>query len=491
MYHPSLDLFREQCRQGNLIPIYREILADMETPVSAFLKIDDGRYSFLLESVEGGENWARYSFLGSGPTEIFRCKGRCVEIIGAGGVQTIETDDPLTPLRSMMKGYRPVVSEGLPRFFGGAVGYVGYDMVRFFERLPEKAAGDLDLYDAVLMFTDSLLVFDNVRKTIKVVVNVHLRDDGSPEAAYQDAVDKIEGIIARLRKPLVRDDTASSPLEIGPVHYDLKPDEYRGMVVRAKEYVIAGDIIQAVLSQRFRMESDVKPFDVYRALRVINPSPYMFFQRLGDCVLFGSSPEVLVRLEEGKLETRPIAGTRPRGDTEEEDRRLEQELLADPKERAEHIMLVDLGRNDLGRVSVTGSVGVSELMAIERYSHVMHIVSHVHSRLKPELDCFDALRAAFPAGTLSGAPKIRAMEIIDELEPMRRGPYGGSIGYVSYSGNMDMGITIRSMVVKDGTIYFQAGAGIVADSDPEKERQECLSKARALVRAIEMASRGL
>ncbi|RMF88293.1 MAG: anthranilate synthase component I [Nitrospinota bacterium] len=492
MYHPSFETFRAKAEQGNLIPVYREILADLETPVSAFLKIDTGEYSFLLESVEGGEKWARYSFLGSSPAIIFQSKGHQVTVLYRDGRQeTEETADPLGALRTLMARYRPVTVEGLPRFFGGAVGYLSYDMVRFFEELPATAVDDLQIPDAFFVITDTLLIFDNVQHKIKVVSNVFLQDDQDLEAAYNEAKERIDEIIAQLRKPVPELLPPSDSSSTGEIRSNFKQEEFESIVRRAKEYIAAGDIFQVVLAQRLEVDLDVHPFNVYRALRTINPSPYMFYLKFGAVKLIGASPEVLVRLEKPWVEVRPIAGTRPRGRTEEEDRLIAQELLADPKERAEHIMLVDLGRNDVGRVAVLGSVEVNELLIIEKYSHVMHLVSNVRGLLAEGKDCYDVIRACFPAGTLSGAPKIRAMEIIEELEPTRRGPYGGAVGYFSFSGNMDTCITIRTLTVVGNTAYLGAGAGIVADSIPENEYQETMNKARALLKAIEMAREGL
>lgn len=492
MYFPSLEQFCSLAEQGNLIPVYREILADMETPVSAFKKIDDGQNSFLLESIAGGEKWARYSFLGSNPGKIFRCNGEHYEVLDQTGVlHSGSSTDPLAEIKQFMAAYRPVQVEGLPPFFGGLVGYLGYDMVRFFEDLPSSSTPQIGAYDACLLLTDTLLIFDNVAQTIKVVCNVELGDGEDPIQAYAQAQRAIDSLIAQLRSPLtdIPDDPAFGPAE--DFVSDFTEEEFMAAVEQCKEYVRAGDIIQVVLSQRLSGRLGAPPFDVYRALRTLNPSPYMFFLRFGKTLVIGASPEVLVRKVGAEVEVRPIAGTRPRGATVDEDLSLEEELLADPKECAEHIMLVDLGRNDIGRVCRTGSVEVSELMVIERYSHVMHIVSNVHGLLRSDCDVYDVLRATFPAGTLSGAPKIRAMEIIDELEPARREIYGGAVGYFSFSGNMDMAIAIRTLVVHDERIYLQAGAGIVADSDPATEYQETLNKARGVMKAIEMARKGL
>ncbi|HEV8662509.1 MAG TPA: anthranilate synthase component I [Candidatus Methylomirabilis sp.] len=494
MYRPSFEEFCRLSREGNLIPVSREILADMETPVSAFRKIDSGEYAFLLESVQGGEKWARYSFLGSHPLLVVRTKGARVELLRGGEVQPLPMPaDPLALLKAQLAPYRPVRVPGSPRFFGGLVGYLGYDAARFFEKLPDATRDDLDLPDACFLFTDTLLIFDNLRQRITVVSNAHITDpspDGL-ERAYEEAVQSIEAIVGELRKPVPVRPPASPAGPRAAPRSTLTREAFEEAVRRCKEYVRAGDIIQSVLSRRLEVSTNAEPFDIYRALRIINPSPYMYYLRLGDLRLVGSSPEVLVRLEEGGIDLRPIAGTRPRGRDEAEDRRLEQELLADPKERAEHIMLVDLGRNDVGRVAEVGSVEVNELMVTERYSHVMHIVSNVRARLRADRDAFDLLRACFPAGTVTGAPKIRAMEIIEELEPVKRGPYAGAVGYFSFSGNMDTCITIRTILCRPGRAYIQAGAGIVADSDPAREYQETASKAEAMLRAVAMAETGL
>jgi len=493
MIFPSRTEFSRLAEQGNLIPVCREILADMETPVSAFRKIDDGTTSFLLESIEGGEKWGRYTFLGSGPGRVFRCRDRFFEILQ--GNQVVDggaTDDPLAELQRFLSPFRPVELPGLPRFFGGAVGYLGYDMVRFIEDLPDNNHREIGTWDACFLLTERLLIFDNARQTVKVVSNVHLKEGDDRTAAYDRALEEIETLIARLRGPLPPS-AATRPLLDGEMGLapNFSREEFKRAVERCKEYVRAGDVIQVVLSQRFSGALDTDPFDIYRALRTVNPSPYMFFLRFGPTLVIGASPEVLVRKEGSRVEVRPIAGTRPRGATPEEDQSLERDLLADPKELAEHIMLVDLGRNDLGRVCRTGSVEVTELMVIERYSHVMHIVSNVVGELAEQKDAVDVFRATFPAGTLSGAPKIRAMEIIDELEPSRREIYGGAVGYFSFSGNMDMAIAIRTLVVQDDRLYLQAGAGIVADSVPETEYQETLNKAQGVVKAISLARNGL
>ena len=400
------------------------------------------------------------------------------------------SDDPLACIRDILARFTPVEVEGLPRFFGGAVGYMGYDMVRHFEHLPTNKPALLDAYDAYFLITDTIVIFDTMSQKIKVVSNAHLDGKQSVEQAYREATDNIDAIIQRLRRPLPACTSATSGKRV-EFRSNVSRAEYEAAVEKAKEYVRAGDIIQVVPSQRFSGELSADPFDIYRVLRTLNPSPYMFFLRLDDTVIAGASPEVMVRKEGSRAELRPIAGTRPRGATPAEDCRLAEELLADPKERAEHVMLVDLGRNDLGRVCNTGTVKVSELMVIERYSHVMHIVSNVHGELADGCDAFDLVRATFPAGTLSGAPKVRAMQIIDELEPVRREIYGGAVGYFSFSGNMDLAITIRTLVIKDGKVHLQAGGGVVADSDPAAEWQETVNKAMAVRRAIEIAEGGL
>jgi anthranilate synthase component 1 len=486
---PSLADFLELSRGGNLVPVYREILADTDTPVSAFLKTARGEHAFLLESVVGGDKWGRYSFLGSEPAAVFTSRGTTVTLAEEGKTpRTFTAADPLEALRGLLAEYRAVPVEGLPRFYGGAVGYIAYDAVRFFERLPSTLPDPLGLPELYFIVPASLLVFDTVAQSIKVVVNVDLRDENvDPRAAYEAAVTRIDELVARLAMPLTVPQALPATGEGLPVEANMTQAEFEGIVERAKEYIRAGDIIQVVLAQRLEARLRAAPFNVYRALRTINPSPYMFYLKLGEQTLVGSSPEVMARVEDGELTVRPIAGTSPRGTQEMEDRELEQALLADPKEIAEHIMLLDLGRNDVGRVSEIGSVAVTERLVIERYSHVMHIVSNVQGTLAGGRDCFDAFRATFPAGTLSGAPKIRAMEIIEELEPVRRGVYGGAVGYFGFDGAMDTCIAIRTMLIKDGMVYLQAGAGIVADSDPEREHAECLNKARGLLHALKRA----
>jgi anthranilate synthase component 1 len=491
MHTPDFETFRVRAKEGNLIPVFREILADTETPVTALMKLADRPHLFLLESVEGGEKWARYSFLGTDPRIVFRVRGEEVLIEENGAVRRFpHGGDPLRFLKELLGRFRPVPVEGLPRFFGGAVGFLGYDMVRYFERLPagrgEAPVGD----DSVFLVTDTLVVFDNVRHTIKIVACSLAGNGEDPRVLYDGAVRRIEEMEALLKAPLPAGSASPARKEFAPFRAEMEPEAFRAMVRKAREYIEAGDIIQVVLSQRFQRESDADPVALYRALRHVNPSPYLFFLRIDDLRLIGSSPEVMVRLEEGVAELKPIAGTKPRGRNEQEDRRLADELLDDPKERAEHVMLVDLGRNDLGRIARIGSVQVGRLMAVERYSHVMHLVSGIQAQLAEGKDAFDVLRATFPAGTLTGAPKVRAMEIIAELEPSRRGPYGGAVGYFSYNGNMDFCITIRTMMIRGGKVFLQAGAGIVADSDPEKEYRETLGKAEGLVQAVRLAENG-
>jgi anthranilate synthase component 1 len=495
MSYPDYETFRELANQGNLIPIYREILADTITPVSALLNLGSEPHVFLLESVEGGEKWGRYTFLGSDPRIIFKVRGEEVTIRENGTVCTIRHEgDPLKYLKEILDRYRPVFIEGLPRFYGGAVGFLGYGMVRFFERLPDMTKENPESDDAVFLITDTILIFDNIRHTVKVVACAFTEGTRDLKEVYEEAVQKIDRMCGALERSDPKD---RNPNPVGDKTFrkdrfsaNMTPEAFKEMVKKAKEYIYAGDIIQVVLSERLEGENSLAPVDLYRALRYVNPSPYLFYLHLGDLILIGSSPEVMVRLEEGVAELRPIAGTRPRGKTEQEDRKLADELLEDPKEKAEHVMLVDLGRNDLGRIARIGSVQVTQLMIVERYSHVMHLVSHIKAQLAPGKDCFDVLKATFPAGTLSGAPKIRAMEIIAELEPSRRGPYGGAVGYFSFNGNMDLGITIRTLMIRNGKIYIQAGAGIVADSDPEAEYRESMNKAGALLRACQLAASG-
>ena len=493
MIFPALNEFKTKLQKGNLVPVWEEILADFDTPVSAFKKIESGDHSFLFESVEGGEKWAQYSFIGSDVSVIFRSKADQIEIIEDGNTTKL-TGDPIDELRTLLSRYNPVETPELPRFHGGALGYFTYDIVRFVENLPVDTEDDLNLWDSYYVITDSLVVFDNINNTIKIIANAFVPEGSDAEAAYNKACEKIAEIKKRLKSPLADNShynagaNESTDVELSS---NFEKEAYKEAVLKTKEYIYSGDIIQAVIAQRWDTELTVDTFDLYRSLRLLNPSPYMFYLKLGDQILVGSSPEVMVRTEGTHVESRPIAGTRPRGKTEPEDNGLADELLADPKERAEHIMLVDLARNDLGRIAEIGTVVVDEFMTIERYSHVMHIVSNVVAKLAPDKDAFDVIKATFPAGTLSGAPKVRAMEIIEETEPNRRGAYGGAVGYFSYSGNSDTCITIRTFVIKNNKIYIQAGAGIVADSDPENEYFETVNKVKALVKAVELAKGGL
>lgn len=495
MIKPTLEEFKRKAGQGNLIPVYKEVLADLDTPVSAFMKIGDEPYSFLLESVEGGEKWARYCFLGCDPSLIVQTKGDEIRIRENGREEnrTLNGGNPLQGVKDILARYQPVEDASLPRFTGGAVGFIGYDMVRYFEKLPDTTEDDLAIPDSLFVITDTLLIFDNVTQTIKIVSNAYIQDENLDDL-YLKTIEKIEAIEKKLRKPLSGGHEEINIGESsGATTFDsnFEKEKFKDAVLKIKQYILDGDVIQVVLAQRLKFNIQGDPFNIYRALRTINPSPYMYYLKFGELQVVGSSPEVLVRVEGDKCELRPIAGTRRRGDTEEEDLALEKDLLADHKELAEHIMLVDLGRNDLGRVAQTGTVKVTEQFVIERYSHVMHIVSNVQAKLKDGLDGFDVLEAAFPAGTLSGAPKIRAMEIIDELEPTRRGLYGGAVGYISFSGNMDTAIAIRTLLIKDQIAYLGVGAGIVADSVPENEFEETMSKGKALLKAIELAEKGL
>jgi anthranilate synthase component I len=472
MYHPTLDQVKKQKDEGNFIPVYREIVADLETPVSAFLKIHDKGPSFLLESVEGGQRLARYSFIGTEPYKILK---------------TLSGDhlNPLPLIEKEMSVYKVIPVDGLPRFCGGAVGYLSYETASHFEKLPSPVLDPLNLPEALFMFTDTLLIFDHVTHKIKVVS--HVRLDGNIEQSYQKALERIDDLIDRLTRPLKSSKPAVPQSPKNGYSSNYTREKFVESVRQIKEYINSGEAIQIQLSQRLAKPTEVAPFDIYRALRTINPSPYMYYLDFQDFQIIGTSPEILVRVEDGTVMTRPLAGTRRRGKTAAEDILLENELRNDEKERAEHIMLVDLGRNDIGRVSEPGSVRVSDLMDIERYSHVMHLVTHVQGKLKKGLTSFDALKACFPAGTVAGAPKIRAMEIIADFESEKRGPYAGACGYFSYSNNMDMAIAIRTIVMTKGVAYAQAACGIVYDSIPENEYEETLNKTRVLVAAIDQA----
>jgi len=490
-YRPSFDEFAALARGASLVPVYRQLIGDMLTPVSAFCKVQEGDWAFLFESVIGGERLGRYSFVGSGPFLRFQAFGNKVQLQSAGSrrVEEFEHSDPLRLLEETLAKYRAPHVPGLPRFTGGAVGYAGYDAVRYVEHLPNAPTDDRQLPDLCFAFYDRMVIFDHINKTIAAVAHAHV-DGNDLERSYQEACGRVDRLVERLQQgvaDLQLTDVAPAGEVKLPYRSNFATGEYEKAVEKCKEYIKAGDAFQVVLSQRLQTETRARPFDIYRTLRVINPSPFMFYLKAGPLTLVGSSPEIMVRVEGDQVTIRPLAGTRRRGKSEAEDDRLAAELLADPKERAEHIMLVDLGRNDVGRVARYGTVQIADVMSVERYSHVMHICSNVTGRLKPGTSAFDALRACLPAGTLSGAPKVRAMEIIDELEPHRRGPYGGAVGYVDFSGNMDTCIALRTLVLLGQTAYLQAGAGIVADSEPEKEREETLNKAMGLLRALEMA----
>ncbi len=486
MIQPDFKTFSKLAQQGNLVPVYDTYTADLLTPVGAHLRIArKARYSFLLESVEGGETIGRYTFAGASPEEVFRARGR--HCVMETGKRQVEFDaDPVERLRELVQRYRPVRVPGMPPLTAGAIGYFAYDMVRLIERIPDTGRDDLHLDDCVMMFYRGLLAFDHVRHCVWIIRNVYTGGPSSLRAKYDAAVREIERTRRELEKPLSepRRRPQARPLR---VHSNMTKHQFTSAVEKAKEYIRAGDAFQIVVSQRFDARTGADPFEIYRALRVVNPSPYLYFLKLDDVSVVGSSPEMLVKVQGHDAFYRPLAGTRPRGRDEKEDKELEASLLADPKERAEHVMLVDLGRNDLGRVCEYGSVKPERMMFVERYSHVMHIASSLRGRLRDDVDCFDALMACFPAGTLSGAPKVRAMEIIDELEPTRRGIYAGAILYLDFSGNLDSCIGLRTLVAKGGRAYVQAGAGIVADSVPETEYEESANKARALLKALEVA----
>ena len=485
---PGTQEFDRRAREGNLVPVSCEVVADLETPISAYLRLRDLPRPFLLESVEGGAKVARYSFLGAQPRLTLRASATGVEVIQDGAARRVP-GDPLAAARAVMQRYRPVVDPTLPRFSGGLVGYFGYDLIRSIEHLPNQPSDDRRLPVLSLDLADTVMIFDHLRHRIRVVANADVEEGA--ERAYRGARERIEQWLERLRRPVPEPrPTAEAPAL--RIRSNMTREQYVAAVGRCKEYIYAGDAFQIVLSQRFATEiGALDPFAIYRALRMINPSPFMFFLEGEEATLVGASPELLVRLEGDLVEMRPIAGTRRRGLTQDEDRRLADEMLADEKERAEHVMLVDLTRNDIGRIARYGTVQVSELMAVERYSHVMHIVSHVQGRLVPGRDAFDVLRAVFPHGTVSGAPKVRAMQILDELEPTSRGPYAGAVGYVGFGGALDTCIGIRMLTIRDGVAYAQAGGGIVADSDPSAEYDETINKAKVLIRAIETAGRGL
>ena len=492
MIQPDFREFQRLAKQGNLIPVYEVLPADLLTPVSAYLRIAEGaRYSFLLESVEGGEKIARYTFAGANPEEVFRyANGACV--LESANRILWEERDPVTFLRARMDRFRPVRLPGLPPLVAGAIGYFSYDMVRLIERLPRRLRDDIGLYDAQLMFYHGIIAFDHVQHRLWIVRNVYTDGGGSLHSKYNASAREIR----RTRRLLEQASPAEEPKKESKarrallrVTSNFRREEYLEAVRKAKNYIRAGDIFQVVISQRFSAKTQADPFQVYRQLRALNPSPYLFFLQMNDVAVVGSSPEMLVKVQGRDVFYRPIAGTRWRGKDEAEDQRLEEEMLGSEKERAEHIMLVDLGRNDLGRVSEYGTVKPEKLMTVERYSHVMHLVSSLRGRLREDVDCFDALMACFPAGTVSGAPKVRAMEIIEELERTRRGIYSGGVLYLDFAGNLDSCIALRTMVIKNGVAHVQAGSGIVADSTPEGEYEESVNKAKALLNALEAAHR--
>lgn len=497
---PSKEEYLRYAQSSTLIPVYKEVIADTETPLSALFKLGESPYRYILESVEGGDRLGRYSFVGNTASCVFLSRGNQIEIgrVAPSGrpdradgrlAFTTKVGDPLHALRELLSEFKPAPVPGLPRFYGGAVGYLGYDLVRMIHSLPEKKSDPLGLPDSYLIFSDVVLIFDHVQRTLKVVVNS--RPGADPGAAYKHAVAEIERVLTRLRE-----ERGAAPFEVSPdpslsvrFRANMDKEQFISAVKRCQAYIQAGEAEQVVLSQRFETPVSAPPDLLYRVLRTVNPSPYMYYLQLGDIAVVGSSPEVMVRVEEGVASIRPIAGTRPRGASAEEDRRLAAELAADAKEREEHMMLVDLGVRDLTEVCEPGTVEVSDLMSVERYSHVIHLVSNVSGRLKAGEDAFDLLRSTFPAGTVCGAPRKRALEIIEEVEPERRGPYAGAIGYFAYSGNMDSCITIRTAVIHRGRAYVQAGAGIVAASIPENEYMETLNKAKGVLKAIAIAER--
>jgi anthranilate synthase component 1 len=501
-YFPDIDAFTQYVKDGTtIVPVYREFSADLETPVTVYLKLmNENETSFLLESVAPGGISSRYSFLGVNPKGVISLTGNTItDTRLADPYELAEGEDILHVLEREMDGLIPADIPGIPRLQGGAVGFLGYDTVRFYENLPETAEPAIDIPEAMFMLADTLIVFDHIRHRIQVISNVRIVGDRTPQGLakkYIEAIGEIERVAEKLLRPLPSIPTKRWGVNLsgsrGKITSNKTEAEFAKMVTDAKEYITAGDIFQVVLSQRFERRTDAHPFMVYRALRMLNPSPYMFYLNFGDqgFQIVGASPEVHVTLEDETAELRPIAGTRKRGKDTAEDDELEADLLGDPKEVAEHVMLVDLGRNDLGRVCEYGSVKVTDMMVVEKYSHVMHIVSHVKGKIDPRMNAFSLMRATFPAGTLSGAPKVRAMQIIEELEGQRRHLYGGCVGYFSYDGNSDTCIAIRTVVMKGDTVYLQAGAGIVADSDPASEHQECKNKAMAVVKAIDLAEEG-
>jgi anthranilate synthase component I len=492
-HRPDFETFCRLAAAGDLVPVYRQLVSDTLTPVSAFRRIQRGPCAFLFESVVGGERIGRYSFLGAEPLLQIEAFGNRVVVTRDGRTTTHDSADPLQDLENLLAEFRTVHLPGLPRFCGGAVGYAGYDTVRYVEKLPHAPADDRHLPDLSFAFYDRMVIFDQINKTIRVVAHAQTKG-GNLRQQYDAACARVDETCRLLQEGTSDLGLTDISLEGEPTlawKSNFSQPAFEAAVEKCKEYIRAGDIFQVVLSQRLQLETSAQPLDIYRALRVVNPSPFMFLLRTPNVNLVGSSPEIMVRVEDGVVTIRPLAGTRKRGATEAEDRQLEEELLADPKERAEHVMLVDLARNDLGRVSQYGSVRISDVMKVERYSHVMHITSNANGRLAPGKTPLDALRAGLPAGTVSGAPKVRAMQIIDELEPHRRGPYAGAVGYIDFTGNMDTCIALRTLVMHGRTAYVQAGAGIVADSVPASEYQETLSKAKGLLKAIEIAEKQL
>ena len=483
-YRPTRDEFDRLAAEFPVVPVWREVIADLETPVSAFMKLGEQPHAFLLESVEGGERWGRYSFIGADPYLVMTSRDGSVAWEGTPPVQA--TGTPLEVLRAVLSSYSSPALAGLPPLHAGAVGYLGYDVVRYLEELPQTTVDAVGTPELMLMFPRSLLAFDHLRQRVAVVSNV-VAGDGP--GAYDRAVERIEALVAALGRPLPYPPRALPAVEVVLPGSSMTREQFEAAVEAAKEHIMAGDIFQVVIAQRFSAPLDAEPFEIYRVLRLVNPSPYMFYLRHPEITVIGSSPEPLIKVEGGRITQRPIAGSRPRGATEDEDAALAAELVADEKERAEHIMLVDLARNDVGRVSRWGSVRVEELMVVERYSHIMHLVSQVGGELRAGCSALDALYASFPAGTVSGAPKIRAMEIIDELEPTRRGPYAGVVGYFDFSGNLDTCIALRTAYIAGGQFHIQAGGGIVADSDPGKEWWESVNKAKALLTAAQIAGR--
>lgn len=481
----SFSQFKLMAEQGNLIPVYQEFLADTETPVSAYLKIKHSPFSYLLESAEGGKNWGRYSFIGFDPYLTAVSFDGQMEIRRENEKTTIQdVRNPLPVLREISRSFKPVCMEGFSPFQGGLVGYCNYEIVRNWERLPGLSPGAPDIPECCFTVSNSLIIFDHLTHIVRVVAFAHIHQGKDLAEAYMKASQKVDEIVRLLQAPLPPA-SSENGFSLSAMEANLSKEEFEKAVLKAKDYIVSGDVIQVVLSQRFSGEMSGDDFVLYRNLRSINPSPYMFYLNFGDTRLIGASPEILVRLTDGRIELRPIAGTRSRGDDPEADQALEKDLICDPKERAEHIMLVDLGRNDVGKVAVAGSVAVPRLMEVERYSHVMHIVSKVEGLLKPGMDSIDLFMSAFPAGTVTGAPKIRAMEIISELEPDSRGPYAGAVGYFGFNGNMDFCITIRTITVTQDRLSIQVGAGVVADSSPEAEYGETLRKAAAMVKTIE------